>query len=361
VTDLAATGASAGGDFVRRAAPLAEVTRGDDRRGRMFVESVHLGHLALVRLADGSDGADRADGPAGADASSGRQPAAVATGVALGAADVEVFVRSAAKPLQAAACLALLDDLPLTAEQIAVAWASHRGEARHLDAVEGLLAHAGIPASALTCPPAVAEDEPGAAPTRIQHNCSGKHALFAVTGQRLGVAREDLLDPDGELQRFVLAALGRHLDVVGVGVDGCGAPAVVARLDSLAGAYASLAAFDWGRQVRQAGLTVPGLVGGQGRLESALLGAGVVAKVGAEGVYGVGWVDDGGRPCGLAAKSLDGNPRGAAAATVTVLEELGVVPPGTWRSPPPLGGGVPVGEVRASAEVYALAERFAAR
>jgi hypothetical protein len=44
---------------------------------------------------------------------------------------------------------------------------------------------------------------------------------------------------------------------------------------------------------------------------------------------------------------------------VTVLEQLGVVPPATWRPPPPLGGGVPVGEVRASEEIVALARRFA--
>lgn len=347
MTGVPTTGVNAGGALTRGAAPLAEVTRGDGRRGSTFVESVHLGHLVLVRLDDHRLAADRSR--------------AAADALALGAADVEVFVRSAAKPLQAAACLDLLDDLPLTAEQVAVGWASHRGEQRHLDAVEGLLAHAGIPADALTCPPAVAEDAPGADPSRIQHNCSGKHALFAVTGQRMGVGREDLLDPDGELQRFVLEALGRRIDVVGVGVDGCGAPAVVAGLDSLAAAYAGLAAFDWGDRVRRAGFEAPGLVGGEGRLESALLAAGVVAKVGAEGVYGVGWVDDDGRPCGLASKSLDGNPRGAAAATVIALEELGVVASGTWRSPPPLGGGEPVGEVRASAEVRSLAGRFAAR
>lgn len=351
MTGVPATGARAGEAFTRAAAPLAEVTRGDDRRGRPFVESVHLGHLVLVRGEPGTGG----EGGPGSDGRDG-----LGACVALGGADVEVFVRSAAKPLQAAACLALLDDLPLTAEQIAIGWASHRGETRHLDAVEGLLRHAGIPASALSCPPAVAEAAPGGSPSRIQHNCSGKHALFAVAGQRLGVGRDDLLDPDGELQRFVLDALGRRIAITGVGVDGCGAPAVIARLDALAWAYADLGASDWGAQVRDAGFAAPGLVGGEGRLESALLAAGVVAKVGAEGVYGVGWVDDRGRPCGLAVKALDGNPRGAATATVTVLEELGVVPGGTWASPPPLGGGVPVGEVRASREVHALAERFAA-
>jgi L-asparaginase II len=348
VTDPSTSGSSPASGLARHAGPLAEVTRTDERRGRPFVESVHLGHVALVRLA-------------AEPSSRGRGLAEHGGGLgALGDPGVEVFVRSAAKPLQAAACLELVDDLPLTAEQIAVGWASHRGEQRHLDAVEGLLAHAGVGAEALTCPPAAAEAAPGAHPTRIQHNCSGKHALFAVTGARLGVPRERLLDPDGELQRFVLDALARRIDVVGVGVDGCGAPAVIADLGSLARAYAGLAAFAWGARVREAGLKAPGLVGGEGRLESALLDAGVVAKVGAEGVYAVGWVDHEGQPCGLAAKAVDGSLRGAAVATVTVLEELGVVPASTWRPPPPLGGGAPVGEVRASDEVYALAERFAA-
>ncbi|MFP4312410.1 MAG: asparaginase, partial [Nitriliruptoraceae bacterium] len=98
-----------------------------------------------------------------------------------------------------------------------------------------------------------------------------------------------------------------------------------------------------------------------GRLESALLAAGTVAKVGAEGVYGVGFVAADGTPLGLVVKAADGAPRGVAAAVAGVLEQAGVVPAGTWSPPPPLGGGRPVGEVRVTEPVRSLATELAGR
>jgi L-asparaginase II len=121
---------------------------------------------------------------------------------------------------------------------------------------------------------------------------------------------------------------------------------VVADLAGLARGFGQVAAADEYRDVREAGFAHPGLVGGEGRLESALLGAGVVAKVGAEGVYGVGWTAADGSPRGFAVKAADGAVRGVAAFTVAVLARLGVVAADVWSPPPPLGGGQPVGEVR---------------
>ena len=63
------------------------------------------------------------------------------------------------------------------------------------------------------------------------------------------------------------------------------------------------------QRVCRAGLAHPALVGGEGRVESALLAAGVVAKTGAEGVYGAGWVQ-GGTAHGVALKGEDGDVRG---------------------------------------------------
>ena len=317
---------------------VAEVTRQDVCTGSERVESWHRAHAAVTD----------ADGHVLA---------------ALGDAAAATFVRSAVKPLQAALCLDLIEAAGIAApssEQVAVAWASHRGEPRHLDAVAGLLARAEVPPEALTCPPATAQADPGAAPTRLQHNCSGKHALFALAGRALGCAGPDLLDPDGPLQSRLLAGLDDRIGPLpAVGVDGCGAPAAVAPLSNLATAFARLATEDRFAAVRDAGLAHPGLVGGEGRLESALLDAGVVAKVGAEGVYGVGWRDPDGRGRGLAIKATDGAGRGVAAATNALLERLEVVPVGSWEPPPPLGGGRPAGRIRPTAAVDDLARAVA--
>ena len=312
--------------------PLAEVTRRDEVGGRDLVESVHLGHAVLT----GADGEVLA---------------------AVGEATLPVYVRSAAKPVQATACLELLDgaDTPDPAE-LAVAWASHRGEAQHLDAVRRLLARSGTAADDLTCPPASPEADPGAAPTRLHHNCSGKHALFALTGARLGLDRDALLDRDGPLQAAVLAQLGDAFGPVhGVAVDGCGAPAVAVELVGLARMFAQVAGHERFRAVREAGFAHPELVGGQGRLETALLAAGAVAKVGAEGIYGVGWLAPDGGPRGFAVKATDGATRGVAALTVGLLRELGVIDGDVWSPPPPLGGGQPVGVVRPTDALRRLA------
>jgi L-asparaginase II len=329
VTDGAAVPALHPGD------PLVEVTRRDVRTGTEVVESVHNGHLALVA------GDGEVLGAIG-------DPATV------------IFARSAVKPFQATACLELLGehDRPSDAE-LAVAWASHRAEQRHLAAVATLLERSGTAADELTCPPAVGEAVPGASPARLQHNCSGKHALFALAGRRVGCPRERLLDPDGPLQRAVLGLLEEVLGpAAAVGVDRCGAPAVVIALHHLAQGFARLTVDGRFRAVRTAGFAHPGLVGGEGRPESALLAAGVVAKVGAEGVFAAGWRSADGEPRGLAVKVADGASRAANAAVVGLLVGLEVVDGGVWRSPPTLGGGRPQGQVRVAPPVQGLAARL---
>ncbi len=268
------------------------------------------------------------------------------------------FVRSCAKPFQATACLELLDlagSRPAGPE-VAVSWASHRGEAAHIEAVRRLLSRSATTAEQLTTPPDRPDIDPGATPAPILHNCSGKHALFALTGSEQACPRDRLLDADGPLQRPVLAVLEEALGPFdAVGVDGCGAPAVAVPLARLAAAYADLAAGDRWRRVREAGLAHPQLVGGTDRLETALLGAGVVAKPGAEGVFAAGWVDERGRARGMAVKAEDGAARASASATVELLEAMGVAPVDLWRPAAPLGGGTPVGRVRAAPAVLALA------
>jgi len=315
---------------------LVEVTRRDERSGQALVESCHRGDVAVV----GPDGEVVA---------------------ALGDPGLMILARSAVKPFQAAASREVLgaDAGLLTSEELAVACASHRAEPRHLAAVDRLLDRAGLGADQLTCPADAGLHDPGATPERRRHNCSGKHALFALAGARLGLTGKDVLVAGGPLQTRVLARLAAELGPAGaVAIDGCGAPAVAVPLSRLAAAYAHLVRSERFAPVRAAMLDHPGLVGGEGRAESALLAAGVVAKPGAEGVMAAGWRGDGGT-YGLALKVADGAYRAAATAAVGLLEAAGVVPAGTWSAPPPTGGDVPVGEVRISAEVRAVARRLA--
>jgi L-asparaginase II len=305
-------------------APIAATSRRDVRSGTAVVESRHVGHVVVV-------------GP------DGRRSV-------LGDPDRTTFVRSAVKPFQATTCLELAGDAArdLTAEEVAVGWASHQAEPFHLAAVDALLARSGTPSSELTCPPAEGDD--GACERRY-HNCSGKHALFALAAATIGCPRAAVLDPDGPLQREVLA----HLDAVvgpirAVTVDGCGAPAVATPLAALAEGFRRLRTEDRYRRVVAAGAAAPRHVGGTSRLESALLAAGVTAKPGAEGVFAASWAEPDG-VWAIAAKAEDGASRAVSTAVFAVLVERGVVDVGAWQPPEVWGGGRPVGVVAASDEV----------
>lgn len=317
---------------------LAETTRRDVTSGAHVVESRHRGHLVVI----GPDG----------------------NGRALGDRDHVTFARSAVKPFQATACLEILDEsgeVSLTNEELAVAWASHRAESRHQDAVRSLLARSGGDVADLTCPPATPPDDATVSESPLLHNCSGKHAMFALAGAALGVPRSRRLDPNGVLQERVLGHLAEALGPpVAVAVDGCGAPAVAVPLARLARGFGRLIEEDRYRRVRMAGLAAPWHVGGEGRLESALLVSGVVAKPGAEAVFGAAWLDADGRPWSAAVKIDDGGSRAAPVVMQGLLADLGVVSRDLWAPPPVLGGGRPQGVVRAATAVTVFARQLGA-
>ena len=309
--------------------PLVELTRWDQTDGRDIVESVHGGHVVVV----GDGGAVRAR---------------------LGDPDHLTFVRSSVKPFQAATCLRLLGPAgaDLTAEELAVAWSSHRAEPAQLAAVNRLLDRSGTAPEDLTTPPDRGEADPGPPPSRLAHNCSGKHALFALAGAGLGCRAGCLLDPGGPLQREVLADLARHVGPVSaVAVDGCGAPVVAVPLVGLARGFWALPDLADAAPLLAAGQRRPDLVGGTGRAETALLAAGVVAKPGAEGVFAATWETAAGERLAVAVKVADGAGRAAAALVVAVVAATGG-PTVDWHAPPPLGGGRPAGRVQVVPAVH---------
>ncbi len=318
--------------MTERAGALVEVTRRDVLTGREVAESVHLGHLIAV-------------------------DATGATTFAIGDADHVIFPRSALKPLQAAACLELIEETDpalaasLSSEEVAIGWASHLASDAHLTAVRRLAARCGldpdVDPDALSCPAADG--------SRLAHNCSGKHALFALTAHTLGLPRdrEALLAHDGPLQSLLLARLTELLGPPrAIGVDGCGAPAIAVPLVIVARAFATLASEARFARVRDAGLAHPSLIAGTTRsgepmVDTALLRAGVFAKRGAEGVLAAGWRTRDGAIGGIAAKSMDGAMRGVSTALVARLVAQGVVPGPVWMEPSPTGGDEVAGKVRA--------------
>jgi L-asparaginase II len=295
------------------------------------VESVHHGHVV------------------GLDGHGGRVLVA-------GDPDVTFFPRSSLKPLQAVAMVRA--GLDLDGELLALAAASHSGEAAHLDGVRRIFAQAGLGLDELQNTPDVPIDPKAAAhwraenrsPSALAQNCSGKHAAMLATCRAAGWDTATYRDPGHPLQRAVRAAVEdlTGVPVVRTAVDGCGAPLFSSTPAGLARAFARLAIAPPGTpegRVAAALRAHPWWVAGTGRAVVRLADAvpGLIAKDGAEGVFAAALPD--GRA--LALKILDGSARPVAAVVVAALQALGVDGPGLTSAgyTPVLGHGVPVGGV----------------
>jgi L-asparaginase II len=280
--------------------------------------------------------------------------------------DVEspVLPRSSNKPLQALGMVRM--GLDLEPELLALACASHSGEDFHIEGVRRILAQGGLDESVLQTPPDFPLDDAardavvraGGTKLPVLMNCSGKHAAMLLTCVVNDWDIATYLDPDHPLQQGIKDAFagltGEPVEVVAV--DGCGAPLLSASLRGLARGFRTLAIADEGpeRRVADAIREHPAYVSGSTRDERALLAAipGAIGKAGAEACYAVALRD--GRAFAL--KADDGYPRvrpvlmAAALRLSKVDTEPGVDTDAVLATGRHelLGGGVPVGEIRAT-------------
>lgn len=282
----------------------------------------------------------------------------------VGMVDQPVFPRSCNKPVQALAMLRAGLDLP--ADLLALSCASHSGEPFHVEAVRRILEGAGLDETALQCPPDWPLDETtkemlirvGGEKTPIQMNCSGKHASMLATCVLNGWDTSTYLSVEHPLQVLIAETFAELTGepVAHVAVDGCGAPLLSTSLTGLARAFRTLAVATEGPEARIAAAIreFPQNVSGATRDERTLLTAvpGAIGKAGAESCYAVAL------PNGqaFALKCDDGAPRVRPVLMAEALRRSGVLElPGVDAAAvngtgelPLLGGGVPVGEIRAA-------------
>jgi L-asparaginase II len=309
-------------------AALAQVVRSG------FVESVHYG--SAVGL-----------GPSG-------RPE-----VAYGPAGAPILPRSSAKPFQALACLTSGADL--SGPALAIAAGSHTGEDAHVRLVTDLLTRYGLSPADLRCPEDWPEDEAtrnrlvreGLGRSRERMNCSGKHAAMLAAA----VVQEHDTATYLDVEHPVQARVRAHLEELAVekstavAVDGCGAPLFGLSLTGLARAVQALVLAPEGsapRQVADAMREHPSYVGGSGHQNTELMRAlpGALVKGGAEGVL-VAALQSGHT---AAVKVIDGSPRATTAIALAVLRTMGCDVSGasSFTRVEVLGGGLPVGEIRAT-------------
>ncbi|WP_050930122.1 asparaginase [Aestuariivita boseongensis] len=291
-----------------QAVPMVEVWRGD------LLESLHSGHAVIC-----DDTGQIVE--------------------AWGNPHQLIYPRSSCKMVQALPLLesGAADRAGLTSEHLALACASHNGNAIHTDRVQRWLADLGMNDDALRCgtqwpQPQEAEHamvRAGQTPCQYHNNCSGKHSGFLTLSKDMGAGPE-YVDPDHPVQLAVKDAFERATgeDTPGFGIDGCSAPNFQSRLLGLARAMARFASAPDGSaeaRLRNAMMQHPDLVAGEGRSCTRLMramGTKAAIKTGAEAVF-IAILPD--QKLGVALKITDGATRASECAITALLVRLGVL------------------------------------
>jgi L-asparaginase II len=235
--------------------------------------------------------------------------------LAAGEPGLVTFLRSSAKPIQALPVVRARPDLD--DEELALMCASHLAAPEQLAVVRRLLAAAPAREDELEC---------GVDETRIEHNCSGKHAGLLALCRARGWPSEGYRLAGHPCQDAMLAEVAAAAEVdpahVPTGVDGCGVLTFALPLERAAHAFARLPALDGGARVVGAMRTNPELLRGPVALDVQLVRSldGWVAKGGAEGLLCAASPDG----LGLCLKVVDGSFRALAPAATHLLARLGV-------------------------------------
>jgi L-asparaginase II len=293
---------------------LVEVTRGG------LVESSHQGAYAIVE----SGGA-----------------------LVTSAGDVDrpIFPRSAIKAFQ---CLPVIesgaaDTFGLADEEIALACASHNGEAEHLRVARSLLEKAGNTEDDFECgahwphqPAALRElVRSGGQPRQIHNNCSGKHAGMLALARRLGVDPHGYTAREHQVQRTIARTIseicGIDVDELPCGIDGCSVPTWAIPLRKLALGFARFGSGEGVSEARKAASrriiaavrAHPFMVAGTDRFCTRLMERvpRAFVKTGAEGVFCAAVPHAG---LGLALKCDDGAHRASETLMAALLASLPV-------------------------------------
>ena len=235
---------------------------------------------------------------------------------AAGEPELVTFLRSSAKPIQA---LPLARAYPnLVAGQLAIASASHWALPEQLAAVDALLAVSGSTEDDLEC------GAEGTPPSRLRHNCSGKHAGMLAVCRAHGWPAEGYRLPDHPLQQLLLAEVAAVAGVAAADIptatDGCGVVTFAFSLERMAGAFSRVRERDGGERVAAAMLARPALIAGPGATDTVLMETadGWIAKGGAEGLMCAAGPDG----TGVALKVEDGRDRARGPALAAFLGGL---------------------------------------
>jgi len=262
--------------------------------------------------------------------------------------DEPIFIRSAAKPIQALPVIArgLDEKYGLTDEETALFAGSHLGQDCHLQALLSMLEKTGLKEEdmcMLPCRPECrqADDARLAAglPLRkLYHNCSGKHVALMLLERDLKGSVEGYWKMDAPCEQEVFQTISMFTQTdpsdIRWGVDGCGVPVFAVPMRNIATAFLNLVRPDRlpdAEMAQAAARYVPRLhqyphmMKGKGGLCSLLCAhENILAKGGANGLYTVALHKEG---VGIAIRTADGDISSRPILLAAIMRKLGIEPP----------------------------------
>ncbi|MVA99833.1 asparaginase [Nitratireductor sp. CAU 1489] len=295
----------------------------------------------------------------------------------IGDVDRPVFPRSAIKAIQALPLVesGAADACGFDDRDLALACASHSGEAAHAERAAAMLARAGLDEDALECGSHWPLGEQatldlaraGQTPSALHNNCSGKHAGFLCVCCHGGTAHRGYSGYDHPMQRELRAVMeqvtGAVHDRDNAAVDGCSIPTHAVPLRALAFGFARMATgaglaprrAEAAKRLLGACMAEPFFMSGSARIDERLMAAAagrIFCKTGAEGVYCAAIPELG---LGVALKCDDGATRASETMLAAMLAKLLAAgdPLATTlrdmaRPPVVSRRGIRVGEIRAT-------------
>ncbi|MEM9137281.1 MAG: asparaginase [Cyanobacteria bacterium P01_F01_bin.42] len=246
-----------------------------------------------------------------------------------GSPETSTFIRSSLKPFQALTVLSTgtLERFQLRDRDLSVICASHQGSIEQVRQVFNIFWNTDISVECLRCPIPVARK------SRLEYNCSGKHAGMLAVCKQQNWPLENYLQVNHPVQQQILKQIADLLKMPAAefitAQDDCGAPTLFMQLSQMGWLYAQLSSGSnlYMERVVRAMTHHPVFVAGTHQFDTDLMEAtegSLVSKTGAEGVQCIGRVGEG---MGLALKVRDGAKRAKYAAAIHILREMGWIDP----------------------------------
>lgn len=280
--------------------------------------------------------------------------------------DAVVYYRSASKPFQALPVIArrLDEKYGITEEESVLFSGSHLGESFHVDAIRSMFRKAGMNLDDLVMNPAQpgsteANEErirKGLPKEKVYHNCSGKHTGAMLLQKELDPEHiRDYWKVDSAAQQEILrcmAILSEYpQEQVQIGIDGCGVPVFAVPMKNIAAAFKNIACIDTIQDevLRDAARRYiprihrhPLMMRGTGYLCSLInYDPNLVAKGGANGVYGIGLKKE---RIGISLKLKDGTEAVWPILIKEIFRQIGYYNEDTFRMLDSLNSGTAIND-----------------